>query len=90
MQLKCELLYIDDPEYPELLRQIPDAPFLLFCRGNYKLLKERSVSIVGTRQITPDGKTATKKFAYDAAMDGCTVVSGLAYGADACAHQDGA
>ena len=87
MQLKCELLYIDDPEYPELLRQIPDAPFLLFCRGNYKLLKERSVSIVGTRQITPDGKTATKNFAYDAAMDGCNVISGLAVGVDGNAHQ---
>ncbi len=85
--LQCELLYIDDPEYPELLRQINDPPFLLFCRGNYKLLKERSVSVVGTRKITPAGREATKRFAYDAAMDGCNVVSGLAVGVDGNAHQ---
>lgn len=87
MQLKCEILYIDDPDYPELLRQISDPPFLLFCRGNHKLLKEPSVSIVGTRKITPAGREATKKFAYDAAMDGCNVVSGLAVGVDGNAHQ---
>ena len=88
MQLKCELLYIDDSDYPESLRQISDPPFLLFCRGNYKLLSARHmVSIVGTRKITPAGRTATKAFAYEAAMDGCNVVSGLAVGVDGNAHQ---
>ncbi len=87
MQLKCELLYIDDPEYPELLRQISDPPFLLFCRGNHKLLKEQLVSVVGTRRITPAGRSATRQFAYDAASDGVTVVSGLAVGVDGYAHQ---
>ena len=85
--LQCELLFFDDPDYPELLRQINDPPFLLFCRGNYRLLKERSVSVVGTRRITPAGRTATKQFAYDAAMDGVNVVSGLAVGVDGNAHQ---
>jgi DNA processing protein len=85
--LKTELLFIDDPDYPELLRQITDPPFLLFCRGNYKLLKERSVSVVGTRRITPEGRAATKQFAYDAVMDGCNVISGLAVGVDGNAHQ---
>ena len=85
--LKCELLFIDDPDYPELLKQISDPPFLLFCRGNHKLLQERSVSVVGTRKITPAGRTATRQFAYDAAMDGCNVVSGLAVGVDGYAHQ---
>ena len=87
MLLKAEILCIDDPEYPELLRQISDPPFLLFCRGNTALLKERSVSVVGTRKITPSGRAATKAFAYDAAMDGCNVVSGLAVGVDGNAHQ---
>ena len=87
MLLKAELLCIDDPEYPELLRQITDPPFLLFCRGNTALLKERSVSVVGTRKITPTGRSAAKSFAYDAAMDGCNVVSGLAVGVDGNAHQ---
>ena len=85
--LKVELLYIEDSDYPELLRQIPDPPFLLFCRGDFKLLKGRSVSVVGTRKITPAGRSATKQFAYDAAIEGCNVVSGLAVGVDGNAHQ---
>ena len=85
--LKAEIICIDDPEYSELLRQINDPPFLLFCRGNSALLKERSVSVVGTRKITPVGRTAARQFAYDAAMDGCNVVSGLAVGVDGYAHQ---
>ncbi|MBP5603702.1 MAG: DNA-processing protein DprA [Treponema sp.] len=81
------LVFYDDTEYPELLRQISDAPFLLFFRGNVSVLQERSVSIVGTRRITPDGKAAAIDFAYAATLDGCNVVSGLANGIDGCAHQ---
>lgn len=72
--------------YPELLRQISNPPFVLFCRGNISLLCERSVSVVGTRRLTPQGKKAAQTFSYDAVMDGCTVVSGLAHGADSNAH----
>ena len=85
--IQAELLCIDDPEYPEQLGQISDPPFLLFCRGNHRLLQEPSVSVVGTRKITPEGKVAAKSFAYDAAMEGCNVVSGLAAGVDGNAHQ---
>ena len=85
--LKAELLFIDDPAYPELLKQISDPPFLLFCRGNYKLLQGPSVSVVGTRKITPVGRTSARSFAYEAAMEGCNVVSGLAVGVDGYAHQ---
>ena len=81
------LLPYDDPDYTELLRQIPDAPYLLFYRGNPKVLKERSVSVVGTRRVTPAGKEGATAFAYEAALDGCNVVSGLANGIDGCAHQ---
>ena len=81
------LALYDDVEYPELLRQIPDAPFLLFYRGNVDALQGRSVSVVGTRRYTPQGKQAAVTFAYEAAMDGCNVVSGLANGIDGCAHQ---
>ena len=76
-----------DQTYPELLRQISDPPFVLFVRGDERLLSGPCISVVGTRRLTKAGRLAAKSFAYDAAMDGCTVVSGLAYGADACAHQ---
>lgn len=85
--LRVQIILNDDEEYPELLRQISDPPYLLFCRGNKSLLTEPSVSIVGTRKLTQAGKTAARSFAYDAAMNGVNVVSGLANGADGFAHQ---
>ena len=85
--LGIQLLLYTDSEYPELLRHIADPPYLLFCRGNVGILAERSVSVVGTRRLTQAGKKAALNFAYDAVMDGCTVVSGLANGADGFAHQ---
>lgn len=86
-RLGIKILLYDDPLYPEALRQIADPPFLLFVRGNENLLGGPNVSVVGTRRLSTAGREAAKSFAYDAAVDGCNVVSGLAYGADACAHQ---
>ena len=58
----------------------------MFYRGNFSVLQEKCVSVVGTRRLTADGMNAAKAFAYDAALHGQTVVSGLAFGADACSH----
>ena len=85
--LKIGLVFFEDNEYPEVLRQIPDAPYLLFYRGNVSLLTQRTVSVVGTRRVTAIGRQAATQFAYEATMDGVCVVSGLANGIDGCAHQ---
>ncbi|MCR4899831.1 MAG: DNA-processing protein DprA [Treponema sp.] len=87
MAMKIAIVAYDDPEYPEILRQISDPPFLLFCRGNVGLLKERSVSVVGTRTASAAGTKAATSFGYDACMDGVCVVSGLANGIDGYAHR---
>ena len=79
------LLYTDS-EYPALLKETVDAPFMLFYRGNASCLCGRTVSVVGTRRITPEGKRAAVEFARNAVLDGCTVVSGLAFGVDGAAH----
>lgn len=84
---KIQIISIQDSEYPEILRQISDPPFLLFYRGDVSVLTGKSVSVVGTRRITPEGKTAAKTFAYNAVLDKCNVVSGLANGVDGYAHQ---
>jgi len=86
-RLGIKVILHDDSRYPEALRQIADPPFVLFVRGDESLLNGPCVSVVGTRRLSMAGREAAKSFAYDAAMDGCNVVSGLAYGADACAHQ---
>lgn len=75
-----------DPGYPALMRETVNAPFMLFLRGSADCLSGRTISVVGTRRMTPEGRTAAFSFAHDAAADGVTVVSGLASGIDGAAH----
>lgn len=86
-RLHIKILLHSDEDYPELLRQIPDPPYILFCRGDSKILSEKSVSVVGTRRFSQYGKHSAIDFAYQAVLDGCNVVSGLANGIDGFAHQ---
>ena len=44
------------------MRQISDPPYMLFCRGDERLLTGRSVSVVGTRRLSPEGKKAAREF----------------------------
>ena len=83
---KIKYLLYGDEGYPALLKETPNAPFMLFYTGDASCLTGRTVSVVGTRRIAPEAKHAAVQFAYDAACDGCTVVSGLAKGVDGAAH----
>ena len=74
-------------EYPKLLAQIHDPPKQLYCRGNIKLLNSFCFSVVGTRKFTAYGKEATEHIVSGLAGSGITIVSGLAMGIDAIAHQ---
>ncbi len=75
--------------YPALLATIPDPPPQLFYRGQdlTELLKRPRVAIVGSRKITPYGRAVTQDLAAQLARQGIIVISGLAYGVDAEAHQ---
>jgi DNA processing protein len=77
----------EDPDYPELLRQLPDPPYMLFFRGNRKALQQPSIAMVGTRSNTIYGKTVSRRLASGLVDHGWTVVSGLARGIDAHVHQ---
>ena len=85
-RLGIKVLFYDDEDYPEALRQIADPPYALFLRGNAELLNGRCLSVVGTRRLSQAGREAARSFCRDAAFDGCNVVSGLAAGADSYAH----
>lgn len=74
-----------DPSYPALLLAIPDPPPVLFVRG--QLDDAPAVAIVGSRRATPYGRAAAERLGCDLALAGVTVVSGLARGIDAAAHQ---
>lgn len=73
--------------YPRLLSQIADPPKQLYCRGNIKLLNSFCFSVVGTRKLTDYGRKATEHIVSGMAGNGITIVSGLAMGIDAVAHQ---
>ena len=60
-----KIVNIIDKEYPENLRQIYDPPITLFCIGDFSLLKEKSIGIVGTREPSSYGKIMAKKFAEE-------------------------
>ena len=76
-----------DPEYPVLLRQIDDPPFALYVRGKLPVDTARAIGIVGTRRGTQYGKLVAARLASQLALKGIVVVSGLAAGIDAAAHQ---
>ncbi|MGH9864053.1 MAG: DNA-processing protein DprA [Candidatus Acidiferrales bacterium] len=84
---KCRLVTWDEPQYPQLLREIYDPPPLLYVKGNADLLNRHSISIVGTRRPTPYGNQMAERLARDLADRGLVIVSGLARGIDACAHK---
>ncbi len=75
-----------DPRYPARLRELPDAPVRLYCRGDLSLLANPCVSIVGTRLCSKDGIRSAQALAGGLAASGVTVVSGLAVGIDRQAH----
>jgi DNA processing protein len=75
-----------DPLYPPRLRELCDAPHVLYYFGNPSIADARAIAIVGSRAATTYGRTVAATFARDAAVYGATVVSGLARGVDAAAH----
>ena len=79
-------LFIFDPGFPSRLREIADPPFLLYVRGEVNW-EQVMIGIVGSRNMTDYGVQVTEKIASDLAANGVIVVSGLALGIDAVAHQ---
>ncbi len=81
------IMTLVDRDYPPLLREIPDPPPVLFVRGNPSALGSLPLAVVGSRQPTRYGRDMAHRLAGDLARHGFTVVSGLAFGIDAAAHQ---
>lgn len=73
--------------YPARLREINDAPPVLYYKGDFLAEDEWAVTVVGTRRITPYGREVTRRLCADLASHNVAIVSGLAAGVDAIAHQ---
>jgi len=75
-----------DPDYPPGLKHIPDAPIILYVKGDLQPTDAVSVAIVGSRRCTIYGSEQARRFGELLAGAGFTVVSGLARGIDAFSH----
>ena len=79
---------LNDAHYPPLLREIHDAPPVLFYRGALPAPERLLVSVVGTRLCTSYGDTVTRRLVRALVGTQIGVVSGLAFGIDAAAHEE--
>nr|WP_279184148.1 DNA-processing protein DprA [Acetobacter syzygii] len=82
-----QFLTLLDPDYPPLLRHIPDAPPVLSILGNPAYLHQPGIGIVGARNASAQGLRLAENLATELADSGLTVISGLARGIDSAAHK---
>ena len=81
------VLTLLDEDYPRLLRDIDQSPPVIYLKGKLTPADEFAVAVVGTRRVTAYGQQITRDTSIFLAGHGLTIVSGLARGVDALAHQ---
>src|SRR5690606_28326912 len=83
------VLTLADDDYPASLLEIADPPILLYVKGRAELLSRAAIAVVGSRNATAQGIANAERFSETLAQAGLTVISGMASGIDAAAHQGG-
>lgn len=83
----AHLHFYTDGDYPSRLKTLYDAPVVLYSQGNFSYNMQRTLGIVGTRQISEYGKSVTESIIKELVPYKPLVVSGLAYGVDITAHR---
>ena len=89
-RIGAQLIVLGDPDYPEALSELSDAPPILWAIGDTALLRRPMVALVGARNASSLGTRMARNLAAGLGQAGIVVVSGLARGVDAAAHQAGA
>ena len=84
--MEIKEIYINSGDYPERLRNIYDPPKKLYVLGNFKILKEKAIAIVGSRKATEYGKKVAFQISQELTKENINIVSGLAIGIDTYAH----
>lgn len=84
--IEIRVLRQEDPDYPPLLRGIPEPPHCLYAIGDLGLLKQRTLAVVGSRKCSEYGKRVAMQIGKAAAQNRVTLVSGMAKGIDSFAH----
>ncbi|MDF2878365.1 MAG: dprA, partial [Clostridia bacterium] len=86
-QQQINIVDLLDINYPYYLKQIPDAPIVLFVKGDVSYLNGPIVAIVGSRKCSEYGFEVAYRLASELAEKGIIVISGMAYGIDEAAHK---
>jgi DNA processing protein len=84
---KHHIITIECPQYPKLLKQISDPPYLLYIHGNLDIINDPQIAIVGSRNPTQSGISSAYEFSKYLSSTGLCITSGLALGVDGMAHQ---
>ncbi len=84
---RISIVTYNQPNYPSLLKQCPDAPMILFYKGDLNFESNLNIAIVGTRKITNYGKQFIHDIIEGLQHQNVNIISGLAYGCDIYAHQ---
>lgn len=89
LSLNADILALTDGHYPKILKETNACPALLYVRGNLNMLANlnKTISIVGTREVSNYGEAIAFSLAKQLASVGWVVVSGMAKGADSAAHR---
>ncbi len=83
----CHIVTMQDAAYPLLLKELSDAPIVLYVRGSVEKLSLPQIAMVGSRHPTVIGKETAEQFANNLVQAGLVVTSGLAAGIDAACHR---
>ena len=90
MRCGVKTLCLGDGDYPQRLKDCPDAPLVLFYKGTAALNRSRVINMVGTRRCTAYGQDCVRTFVrrLGELCPDVLIVSGLAYGIDICSHRE--
>ncbi|WP_348684238.1 DNA-processing protein DprA, partial [uncultured Brevundimonas sp.] len=86
-RIGARLLVLGDPDYPEMLAALDPPPPILWARGRFELLNAPCVAVVGARIASAGGQRIARGLALQLGQAGHVVVSGMARGIDAAAHE---
>ena len=81
------MVFITDPLYPKRLKEIEDAPILIYTKGNTETDRNKTIAVVGTRKASAYGKQCLENLLQELTAWNPVIVSGLAYGIDITAHK---
>lgn len=87
LEAGATVISLDDPSYPQRLKEIYDPPLILYVRGNVEVLNKPGIAMVGTRHPTPYGSGMAERLACDLAAQGLVIISGMARGVDTASHR---